>query len=252
MGILRSKSIRKAVTYMQISYINKLKMGHVTLSCLQNEDYAPLWAGITAIEEGVESLEKTVDDIVACGQKQTARTGYAAQKTDAKNELADAAWVVCCGLQSLASQTDNSKLAAQVKFSRSALPRGRENDFVNHCKSIAALGTENAVVLANKYNVKAKDLTALNTAIAGFEAVQGKPRSGRAAQSSATTELDRLFVKLDKTLNEELDPLIEKFKKTNAGFYNEYRTARAIVDSAASHRGKVVEAPLAVDLPKAA
>jgi hypothetical protein len=59
-------------------------------------------------------------------------------------------------------------------------------------------------------------------------------------------------VKLDKTLNEQLDPFIEKFKKTNAAFYNEYRTARSIVDTAASHQGKVVEASLPVELPKAA
>jgi hypothetical protein len=100
--------------------------------------------------------------------------------------------------------------------------------------------------------VKATDLTALNGAIAAFEAVQGKPRNGKAAQASATAELKRLFAKLDKTLNEELDPLIEKFKKTNAAFYNEYRTARSIVDSAASHQGKVAEASLPLDLPKAA
>ena len=60
---------------MQISYINKLKMGQVTLGCLQDEDNAPLWAGVIAIEEGVDSLEKTVDDIVAC-QKECGRVGH--------------------------------------------------------------------------------------------------------------------------------------------------------------------------------
>ena len=123
---------------------------------------------------------------------------------------------------------------------------------MNRCKSIAALGTEHAVLLAEKYDVKAKDLTALNTAITEFEAVQAKPRNGKAAQSSATAELKRLFVKFDKTLNEQLDPLIEKFKKTNAAFYHEYQTARSIVDSAASHQAKVVDASVPLELPKAA
>ena len=100
--------------------------------------------------------------------------------------------------------------------------------------------------------MKAKDLTALNTAIAEFEAVTGKPRNGLATKSSATTELARLFVKLDKVLNNQLDPLIAKFKRTNAAFYHEYQTARSIVDSAASHQGKGVETSLPVELPKAA
>jgi hypothetical protein len=92
----------------------------------------------------------------------------------------------------------------------------------------------------------------LNTAITEFEAVQGKPRNGKAAQSSATAELKRLFAEIDKTLNEQLGPLIEKFKKTNTAFYDEYRTACSIVDAAASHQGKIVEAPHSVELPKAA
>ncbi len=237
---------------MQINYSNKLKMAQVTRGCLKDEDNALLYEGVIAIEEGVESLDKTVDDIVAWGQKQTARTGYSAEKKDLKIVLEDTAWVVCCGLQSQASRTNNSRLAAQVKFSRTTLKRGRENDFVNRAKSILALGTEHAALLAEKYNVKATDLTALSGAITAFEAVQGKPRNGKAAQSSATAELERLFAELDKTLNEQLDPLIERFRKTNTAFYNEYRTARSIVDSVASHQGKVTEASLPVELPKAA
>jgi hypothetical protein len=237
---------------MKINYINKLKMGQVTLGCLQDEDNALLYEGVIAIEEGVEELGKTLDGIVAFSQKQTARTGYAAEKKGRKTNLAEAAWFACCGLQSLASQTDNNKLAAQVKFARSAFFRGRENIFVNRCKFIATLGGENAALLSEKYNVKPADLAALNEAITAFEAVQGKPRNGKAAQASATAELKRLFAELDKTLNEQLDPLIEKFKKTNTAFYNEYRTARSIVDSAASHQGKVVEASAPTELPKAA
>ena len=155
-----------------------------------------------------------------------------------KQTLLESAWGVCCGLQSLASKTEDSQLAAQVKFSPSTLARGRENDFVHLCQSLLTLGKGHAAALAAKGNVKASELTALGEAIMEFGAVQSKPRHGRATQAAATKELEELFDDLDKTLNQQLDPLIEKFRTTNAAFYNEYQTARSIVDSAASHEGK--------------
>ena len=236
-GKKRINKVRKG-TVMEMVQNNKLKMAQATRGCLQDENNAPLWAGIGGIEEGVESLGDIVDGIVAFGQKQTARTGFAAQKKAVKKTLLDGAWAVCCGLQSLASKADNSQLAAQVKFSRSTLARGREQDFVNRCQSLLALGTANAAALAEKYNVPAADLEALDTAITGFGLVQSKPRNGRAAKSAATKRLEELFANLDKTLNNQLDPLIEKFRSTNAEFYNEYQAARSIVDSAATHETK--------------
>ena len=135
---------------------------------------------------------------------------------------------------------------------RTTLGRGRENDFVNRCQSLQTLGDENADALAAKYNVKAAELKALNTAMTEFGEVQSKPRNGRAATASATKELDDLFEQLDKMLNEQLDPLMEQFRFTNAAFYHEYQTARSIVDSVASHEVKDAQASLPLTLPKAA
>ena len=238
MGFLagkQSSNMLRKVKHMKMQQHNKLKMGRATLGCLQDENNAPVWAGIVGIEEGVVSLESTVDSILERSQTQSARTGSAEEKKAARQAMLEAAWAVCCGLQSLASKTDDSKLAAQVKFSPSTLAAGREGDMVNRGKSILVLGNGNATALAAKYNVKASDLKALTTGIAGFVGLQPKPRLNRAAKAGATTALKALFNDLDKVLNEQLDPLIEKFKGTNATFYNEYQTARSIVDSAATH-----------------
>ena len=260
MGILWGKQsidTMQKVTRMKMQQNNKLKMGQATLGCLQDDNNAPLWKGIAGLEEGVASLEATVDSILERSQQQSARTGSAEEKKAARNAMLEAAWAVCCGLKSLASKTDDSKLAAQVDFSRSDLAAGREADMVNRCKSILALGKENATALAAKYNVTASDLTALGTAITEFGGAQPKPRLNRAAKAAATADLTELFDDLDKVLNEQLDPLIEKFRHTNAPFYNEYQTARAIVDSAATHDAKpensvALPASSPEPLPKAA
>ena len=113
------------------------------------------------------------------------------------------------------------------------------------------MGTANAAALAAKYNVSANDLKALKTAIADFTAAQAKPRQGISASASATVELVDLFAQLDEVLNKQLDPLVETLASVNPSFYNEYQTARAIVDSSASHVVKPTPTPPAA-LAKAA
>ena len=235
---------------MKNSQNNKLKMAQATLGCIQHETNAPLWAGIVGIEETVELLEETVAAILARSLKQSARTGFAAQKQAAFTALVNAGFTVCSGLKALASATGNAQLSAQTDFSRSDLAKGRETDVVNRCQSLVPLGTANAAALAAKYNVVAADRTALNNALAAFAEVQTKPRQGQAASASATTDLVTLFKELDELLNERLDSLLAKFRFTQPTFFAEYETARAIVDSTAGRGTEPVPAP--VPLPVAA
>ena len=234
---------------MENVQINKLNMGQVTLACLQDEENALLLEDVPAIGEETAALDRIIAEIVACSRKQTARTGFTAQKQAAKDSLADAAWVVRCGLAALASKTANAGLAAQVKFSRSGLERGRESEYVNRCDELLALGEQNAGALAAKYDVEAKDLKALRDGITAFTDLQPKPRQGRSTSASATAQLDKLFRELDMVLTERLDPLLAKFKARNPALYQEYRTARTIVDTAASHEGAAAVPGV---LPKAA
>jgi hypothetical protein len=122
---------------------------------------------------------------------------------------------------------------------------------VNRCQTILNLGNENAEVLAAKYNVRANDWKAAKTAIAGFNELQPKPRQSRATSTAATRELETLFATLDEVLNNQIDPLKEKFRESDATFCNEYRTSRSIVTNAAS-RGSGDAAVSTVTMTKAA
>jgi hypothetical protein len=220
---------------MKIDQSNKLKMAQATRACMGDEHNASLWQGITGIEEAVASLDDTVEKILERSVKQSERSGSGAEKEDARQTMLNAAFTVCSGLKAYAAANGNKKLADQADFSRSDLARGRESDMINRCQSLLTLGNENSAALAAKYNVAAKDLTALETAIGNFTGVQPKPRQSRAASAAATAELFDLFKQLDEVLNGQLDPLMEKFQQSAPAFYNEYRTARIIVDDAATH-----------------
>lgn len=220
---------------MNIDQSNKLKMAQATLACLNHENNAPLWQDIAGIKDAEALLDQTLQRILECGLKQSERTGLAKEKKAARQSMLDLAFIVCSSLKAYAAASEDKRLADQVDFSRSVLARGRETDVVNRCKAILALGNENADALAAKYNVSANDLKSLKTAIADFEAAQPKPRQGRAASASATAELATLFVQLDDALGNQLDPLLEKFARSNPAFYSEYQSARVIVSDAASH-----------------
>jgi hypothetical protein len=100
--------------------------------------------------------------------------------------------------------------------------------------------------------MKANDLKGLNTAFTEFWDLRAKPRHGHAAWAAVTPELEALSAGRAETLNKQPDPLIEQFKPTNAAFYNDYQTARSIVDSAASHEAKrdnKVTLPASVSAP---
>jgi hypothetical protein len=229
-------------------------MGQATLATVRK--FSGAWSAIPGYETAVASIEETLTAIGehTLAQAQAARSGDSAAKSEAYQSLLGLGFVVCSGLKALASANGDRKLFTQVNYSRSTLARGREAQVVGRCQAILDLGTENAEALTGKYNVTAADLKGLKSALQQFAALQPKPRQNRAAVTAATRELVNLFSTLDDLLSHQLDPLMEKFRETHSGFYNEYRSARVVVENAATRDGQAtpdVSAP-PVSLPKAA
>lgn len=238
---------------MNIDQINKQRMGQATLETIHR--HQPQWSGIAGFAEAVAILDEVAESIQDRAREQTARTGHAAAKQEAFHNMVQSGFLVCSGLKALASATGNTQLFAQVDFSRSDLARGREADVVNRCRSVLDLGRDNAGTLAARFNIPAADLDALEAAIEAFATAQPKPRQGKAAAASATRDLAALFTRLDDVLAKRIDPLMEKFLTTDAAFYNEYQTARSIVDATATRERKpevVSSQAQPMSLPKAA
>ena len=119
---------------------------------------------------------------------------------------------------------------------------------VARCQDILAAATENVGSLGD-YGVTQAKLTSLKKKIEGFQAVQAKPRQGRAHSSSATKELAKLFREVDELLNERLDALVVQFKDSQPAFFNAYTTARSVVSNPSGRASKDV---VVTPIPKAA
>ncbi len=73
-------------------------------------------------------------------------------------------------------------------------------------------------------------LTALKKKIDAFETSLAKPRQQVATSSAATVELAEKFTEADAVLNKCLDKLVYQFKDSVPDLFNEYQTARSIVN----------------------
>lgn len=229
--------------------LNKLSMYHAVQVVLESND--AIWKPLAGFARAAADLDEVISSIESLAETQTAQNGDAIEKATMYNDLIDSAFEIAKGVRAYASANSEVELAAKLDYSRSDIVRGRESEVAARCRSI--LKEANAAVdeLAD-YGITPAKLTVLQKRIAAFQSVQVKPRQGKAKRSAATKALPELFEAGDKLLNEQLDGLVVQFQKTNVAFYNEYTTARVIVDLAATRPAKVPVQLDTVPLAKAA
>lgn len=214
-------------------------------------DGTKVWESLPAFAAGVEELEEHIATLQSLAQAQSSQNGAAAEKAQAFQVLVDAAFETAAATRACAVASSNRELARRVDFSRSDVGKGRDTEVVARCQDILAAATENLASLAD-YGITQAKLTNLKKKIEAFQAVQPKPRKGRAASSSATKELAKLFKEVDELLNERLDGLAVQFKDSQAAFYNEYTTARSVVSAPGGRGGKATDVTSVTPVPKAA
>ncbi len=200
-------------------------------------DGTDVWQSLPAFVAGAEELEEHIASLESLAVTQTSQSGAGAEKAQTFQVLVDAAYEVAAATRACAVASSNKELARRVDFSRSDVGKGRDTQVVSRCQDILAAATENVGSLAD-YGVTQAKLTALKKKIEGFQAVQAKPRQGRATSSSATKELAKLFREVDELLNERLDALAVQFKDSQPAFFNAYTTARSVVSAPGGRASK--------------
>ena len=121
---------------------------------------------------------------------------------------------------------------------------GREAAVLSRVRDIHAAATAELAKLGD-YGITQAKLTALKKKIDAFEASLAKPRQQIATGSAATQSLQSQFADADTILNKRLDKLVYQFKDSAPDFFNEYQTARSIVDIRGGRKtNKVSPAPV--------
>ena len=157
------------------------------------------------------------------------------EKVYALKALGDAAFEVSAAVHAYAVTSQDYALEGRVDFSRLTIVYGREASVLARVRDIHAAATENLDDLED-FGVTQAKLTALKKKIDAYEAVLARPRQQIATSSAATQTLPAQFNEADLILKKRLDKLVHQFKQTAPDFFNEYQTARTIVDIPGSHK----------------
>lgn len=181
--------------------------------------------------------------------------GKTQDKQDTKEELCDEAYTVAAAVQAYAATTKNNDLYELVHFSRSTLLGMEDERLPQVCQLILTAANDNAAALVD-FGVDAAQLTDLDNSITNWGKESTEPRTAISERVAATGELPMLFVAADELLKKQLDKLMEKFRKSDPGFYNTYKSARKIVNAGHGQLtttviGKVLDAATQLGIPGA-
>ena len=231
---------------MKIQQNNKLR-SYTTVDA-KLDKHESKWTGLAAFAAGAARFKGLIGEIQDLGQTQASRTGAASEKSYALEALGNAAFEVGAAVHAFAVAQEDYALEGRVDFSRSSVTLGRESSVVARCRDIHAAATEHLADLAD-YGITAAKLTALKKKIDAFEASLSKPRQQVATSSAATLALAENFSEADTVLNKCLDKLVYQFKASAPDFFNEYQTARAIVNIRGGRKTNDTPTPTPVPTP---
>lgn len=184
---------------------------------------------LPALVTVAEELAELLDGIDDQARKQQARSGSSLEKAAALQALGDAAYEIVSAVRSCAAATGNAELAGKASFGRSELTRGADKTILNRAEEIHETATAVLASLAD-YGVTQAKLNALNKKIEAFRKAHPAPRQRVNAGRAATRQLSDLFADLSALLRNRADRLLVQFRESAPEFYNEYQSARTLVN----------------------
>jgi hypothetical protein len=199
-----------------------------------------VWQPLAPFASAYTDLKTHVTNIQTFAQTQTQNnTGISQDKQAARTAMCAAALPISKAVHAYAVKNGNNTLAKSVDFSMSDLMGGRDVQSRDNCQNIYTIANANLANLAT-YGVTAAKLTALTNAIAAYNLLISKPRDTRAQGKTVTSNLQAEFDAADVALH-IMDDLTSQI--ANATFVSNYKNARIIVDTAASHTSHTSTTP---------
>ena len=224
---------------METEQTNRITMFKTVGAYLDSHN--SVWSGMAAMAAADQQLKDKIGAIDIAAQKQEApTTGATLDKAAARDALEDVLFLTCEALAVLGHTGDDHDLLALTALSPSNLQRLDDEELSNRATNVLAEANSRKTDLA-AFHVTQANLDEFDQALQDFKAAKAKPRTATAERAAQTESLPSLIRDASGILRNEIDRLVNLFRRTNPDFVAGYRTARAIVDRAASH--KVTPAP---------
>ena len=208
-----------------------------------------VWNGMAPFVASVTAFKTKLSDIDAAAQRVEAPSGATVDKTGARDDLEDVLFLMCQALKVLGHSSDDNDLFALTNLSASDIHRLTESELSNRAVSVLAEANARKTALATMQVTQA-NIDELGQAIQDFNTAKTAPRTDTADRSAHFKSLAELIREENDILRNQIDPSVNLFRRTNPEFVAGYKSARVIVDRAASHAaGKTNGAPEATPKP---
>lgn len=207
------------------------------------DNHGAVWAALVPFNNAVTAFKAkitTVEEEVAIQEMDL--LGYAKDKALKKEAMVEKALSVARQTFAFAEDTGDVVLREKMAQSRTGLMSLRDAVVAQKCQGIH---TEATGVLASlaPYGIVAVDLTALQTVIDDYEAVISAPRTAITVRKGSTEQIETLIQEGTVILTNRLDKMMDEFKLTHPGFYQEYFDARIVVNTGAKKEVPVPTPP---------
>jgi hypothetical protein len=223
---------------MKTKQINKLTM-YLTVGGICDASNT-VWQPLQAFADAYTDFKTHVTRIQVLSQSQEQdNSGIAQDKQAARAAMCNATLPITKAVHAYAVKTRNNQLIMQMNFSLSELMGGRDVQSAERCQNIYDAANANIASLAS-YGITAAKLAVLGNAIAAYNALITAPREMRAQGKTITGNIQAEFDAADDALT-LMDDLLGQLD--NAKFAADYKNARIIVDTAASHAVAAAAAP---------
>lgn len=195
------------------------------------DKYQSLWTGNAPFAAARLQLANGIQHtIMLQGTQGTVITGVTEDKVTARRNAALAALIVAGALASWADKTGNHELFAKVDYTLYDLTHGKEEDDETTMANILQLGTDNLAAMGPNGGLTQADLDDLDAKLEIWETSITKPRQAKSGTKGATNQIPTALLANDRTIDRQLDRLIERYRLSNPDFFQEYQVAKVKVD----------------------
>ena len=226
---------------MRTTQNNRVRMFKTVTTVLdENHD---VWSGMTPFAASLQRLKGKIVAIDTAAQKQNSAThGATLDRTSARAALEDVLFLCCEALGVIAHSAGDNQLLKLTDLKPSDLQRLTDEELSNTASSIVAETTGRKNELAT-LQVTQENLDELNEALQEFNASKSAPRAAIANRMAQTEALPQLITEANEILRNELDRMVNLFRRSHPDFVAAYRAARVIVDRVATRETKPPVAP---------
>lgn len=156
-------------------------------------------------------------------------SGIAQDKTTLRTSLNDLTFSILNPAAAWARANGDNTNANEFSHSISELRAIKDDLIGSFCNHRLGIITANLASMAD-YGITAPILASWSSAISGYEAALGRPRSAVNQRSTSTTALTNIFRATNRLLKDTIDPLMVPFMTSDPDLYTNYRRARIVID----------------------